>query len=208
MKKIIIYTFIIIQFFAVSAQIRAQEQNEPVIVDPFEQLKKPEIFGDVRSLRQEIARNFNGKEKQAIESALNILHSSRIQAEDGKNIDRYKDFLVAKNIFQQFPNESWQLLKKEYESGNAVTRGNIIDAIGQMDWSNDIKELLVDALDDQTICELPNLEMPEATPLRICDKAYNQLVLKYEIPDVLRTISIMHRLEVRDEHIQILKKKI
>ena len=46
---------------------------------------------------------------------------------------------------------------------------------------------------------------PWANPLRVCDVAYNLIVLHYGIQNVLRTIGTVHRIEVRDYHIDKLK---
>lgn len=44
--------------------------------------------------------------------------------------------------------------------------------------------------------------------MRICDLAYNQLVLRYRLKNVLRTIGPVHRIETQDSHIEILKGKL
>ena len=57
---------------------------------------------------------------------------------------------------------------------------------------------------DKSVCEE---KLPESVgdPLRVCDVAYNQIVLHFEIQNVLRTIGTVHRIEVRDYHIDKLK---
>ena len=42
-------------------------------------------------------------------------------------------------------------------------------------------------------------------PLRICDVAYNQLVLRYNVKGVLRVIGTIHKIDVRNYHIEKLK---
>ncbi len=64
-----------------------------------------------------------------------------------------------------------------------------------------IRLLLIEALDDDTSCE-DRLPETVGEPLRICDVAYNQLVLRYNIKGVLRTIGTVHNLEAREYHIQ------
>ena len=44
--------------------------------------------------------------------------------------------------------------------------------------------------------------------MRICDVAYNQLVLRYRIKNVLRTIGPIYRPENRDYHISVLKGRL
>jgi hypothetical protein len=67
-----------------------------------------------------------------------------------------------------------------------------------------IRELLIDALDDEAFCEDTD---PESIgkPLRICDVAYNQLVIRYKIKKVQRVIGSIHAIDMRNQHIRILK---
>jgi hypothetical protein len=49
--------------------------------------------------------------------------------------------------------------------------------------------------------------LPESLgdPLRLCDVAYNQIVLHFEIQNALRTIGTVHKIEIRDYHIDKVK---
>jgi len=68
----------------------------------------------------------------------------------------------------------------------------------------EIKHLLIEALDDvASYGELAPDDMGE--PLRVCDMAYNQLVLRYSIRNVHRTIGPGNIIETRDQLIDILK---
>jgi hypothetical protein len=67
--------------------------------------------------------------------------------------------------------------------------------------------LLTEALHDTSICQdLSGEALGE--PLRICDMAYNQLMIRYSIKDVMRTIGTGHSIEVRDHHIRVLEDKL
>jgi hypothetical protein len=96
------------------------------------------------------------------------------------------------------------MLVSRYGESGTVTKGNIIQAAGSVAGGQEIRRLLTQALDDSSVYEEEN---PDAigSPLRICDLAYNQLVLRYNIRNVLRTISPSHSIKNRDHHIGILK---
>jgi hypothetical protein len=205
---VFIAVFLMTAAFDVLAQVNDMFEVSPGVIDPFARLKNKEIFGNDDVMNDEIVKEFRGRERQAIESAVNNLRSARFPVINGRKSDRSMDMIVAKKIFQSFPNESMELLKREYESGNALIRGNIIEMIGKIDQETEVRPLLIEALNDQTPCEPIYPDMPEAVPLRVCDKAYNQTVLRYGFRDVLRTISTMHSIEARDHHIQTLKNRI
>ena len=65
--------------------------------------------------------------------------------------------------------------------------------------------LLIQALDDKSVYEEENPEVPSAYLCASVMLAYNQLVLRYKIRNVLRTISPAHRIEDRDYHIGVMK---
>ncbi len=90
-----------------------------------------------------------------------------------------------------------------YEDGDSITKCNVIRASGNVEGAP-IKALLIGALNDKSSCEDRHAEMI-GDSLRICDMAYNQFVLRYKTKNVLRTIGTVHRIEIRDYHISILK---
>jgi hypothetical protein len=115
------------------------------------------------------------------------------------------DFYIGKKTLQIFPSESVGSLINLYNSStDPAVRGNIICVLGTMEGGQNIRNLLIAALDDQTYCEEKHLEM-EGKPMRICDEAYNQLVLRYHIEGVLRCIGNAHSMDVRDDNIDTLK---
>jgi len=115
-----------------------------------------------------------------------------------------RDFTIVKRMFETFPEDATLMLVSRYGRSDAVTKGNIIQAAGNIAGGQDIRALLIQALDEKSVYEEEN---PNSVgkPMRICDLAYNQLVLRYKIRHVLRTISPAHRIEDRDYHIGILK---
>ena len=142
-----------------------------------------------------------------ITMALNTLSMPDREVIGGEIVDRSQAHYVAKQILQVFPKMATRELLKMYKNADSITRGNIIRAAGNVAGGSKIKKLLIRALDDKEFCEYKYLEM-EGEPLRVCDVAYNQLVLRYEINDALRTIGTEFRVEVRDYHIDNLKKMV
>jgi HEAT repeat protein len=121
-------------------------------------------------------------------------------------VHRAKDLYIGKKMFEVFPGEAIPKLLKLYETGDATTRGNVIRVSGNL-AGPEITALLVNALDDKTFCDPEDPEV-EGLPMRICDVAYNQLVLRYRIKNVLRTIGPIYRPENRDYHIAVLKGRL
>jgi hypothetical protein len=147
---------------------------------------------------------FNNRRSEALSIAENYLKLSLVEFADGKRTTRVRNFNIAKKIFEVFPDEATPMLINLYSSSDEITRGNIIRASGEVSGGQQIKDMLIKALDDKSFAED---ETPEMTgePLRVCDVAYNQLVLRYKVMNVLRTITEAHDIETRDHHIDILK---
>jgi hypothetical protein len=147
---------------------------------------------------------FNDRRAEALSLAKSYLKLPIREYFGGKRITRVRDFNIAKKIFEVFPDEATPILTTLYNSSNSITRGNIIRASGGVSGGQQIKNMLIKALDDKSFAED---ETPEMTgePLRVCDVAYNQLVLRYKVMNVLRTITEAHDIETRDHHINILK---
>lgn len=199
--------------FASEAEITAeQERNLRKLAaislqDAFEELKKPEISASETVLDRGVSLAFAGNDEKAIAMAMNTLRSPRIQIADKKFVNRSDDFRIAKKIFQQFPDEAVKKLEEEYKKADPGLKGNIIQVLGGLSDEGKVKPILMKALNNDSFCEEEHPEM-EGIPLRVCDAAYNQLVLRYRIKDVLRTISTIHRIDTRDYHISILKERL
>ena len=170
----------------------------------FNRLKDIEFITNEAFLSKAAFRAFGNRKSEAIALAISILRLPAIEIAGDQMVSRYKAFYVARKIFEVFPDEAVKALSDLYKDGDARTKGNIIRVSGKIAGGQAAKKLLLEALDDQTFCEEETSETL-GPPLRICDVAYNQLVLRYSIPNVLRTIGTSHRLDVRDNHIAILK---
>lgn len=188
------------------------DSNKEDVIQDLVTLSVDEVFNQLRSgnflyneafLHKAIFTAFNDRKRDAIEYAINYLRLPVEEMVEGKMVMRGHDFYVAKKILHIFPEDSMPILLDLYESGNSLVKGNIIFALGNLEGQT-VRDILVEALDDQTFCQERHDQM-NGEPLRICDLAYNQLVLRYRIKKVLRTIGNVHRIEIRDYHINILK---
>ncbi|OGW55641.1 MAG: hypothetical protein A2Y81_01050 [Nitrospirae bacterium RBG_13_43_8] len=186
--------------FDVEKEAKIKETASLSTHKAFERLKGADFMVNEDLLNKAIYQSFRQRKGEAISLSLNYLKSP-------VTVSRSDDFYVAKKVLQVFPDEAIGKLKKLYQAGDATTKGNVIRAVGNLAGGPDIQDLLISALEDKTVS---GEEDPEVAgdPLRICDEAYNQLVLRYKVKNVLRTIGTGHRVEVRDYHIGILKDKL
>jgi hypothetical protein len=175
--------------------------------EALERLKGVDFLTDEDLLHKAIFKTFEHRKAEGIALALGYLGSPVMEIKNGKLVDRTGDFYVAKKILEVFPGGSVDKLLKLYKKGDAVTKGNVIRASGNIAGGLRIKNLLINALDDKTFCEKKDLEM-EGERLRICDVSYNQLVLRYNVENVRRAIGNIDTIKVRDSHIDILKKRL
>lgn len=176
--------------------------------EAFKQLKSIDFIVEEDLLNKAIFKTFRHRKREGINLALKSLELPLLEMHEGKLIaDRTADFYVAKKILEVFPSESVSELLMLYKKGNPITKGNIIRASGQIAGGERIKNLLIKALYDRTFCEKENPEM-DGPPMRICDVAYNQLILRYSIEDLQRAIGNIDTLENRDYYISLLKKRL
>jgi hypothetical protein len=167
-------------------------------------LQEVEFLADDPLLARAISERFRQNRKEALDWALGLLHSPVTEMVEGTLVDKSRSFHVARKIMQVFPEESWKQLATAYSRGDSVVKGNIILLSGRIAAGPQIKEMLTSALDDKQFYGEKNPVM-DGDPMRICDLAYNQLVLRYEIENMLRSIGTVHAIEDRDEHIGKLK---
>ncbi len=175
------------------------------VVEAFAQLKNEDFQSDPRLLRKAIHEAFKNRPRQAVRYALGRV-ASRPPSEDPAVWNRgASDEAVGKNILKIFPEEAGDMLPEAFYAGTPYTRGNLIRAAGTIAGGENLRGLLIDALYDQDFCEPEAPEMA-GLPMRVCDVAYNQLVLRYKIPNVARAIGVSHSISARDYHIDQLKQ--
>jgi hypothetical protein len=171
------------------------------------QLRKTALMVNDDFLNKAIGVMFAGKNSEAVDEAINVLKQPRVQVANNKRVDRTDEFFVAKKVLQVYSDLSMPKIAALYKEGNPTVKCNLLEALGNME-GNAPRDLLLSALDDKTECEEMDNDESVGPPLRICDIAYNQLVLRYMPEGVLRTIGTMHKVEQREYHIEVIKGKI
>ena len=179
---------------------RIRELQGVDIQTAFVSLKSPEFFADEDYFNKAVYLAFRDRTGETVNSALQYVRSTQAQA----NPEGLRNLYLARRVFQVFPNAALDILLDIYTSGGPKVRKNVIYVLGQMAGGDVIRLLLIEALDDDTFCE-DRLSETVGVPLRICDVAYNQLVVRYNVKGALRTIGTVHSLEAREYHIEKLK---
>ncbi len=169
-------------------------------------LKEMDFIGEDEFIAKAIHQSFRNRKNDGIGLSLQLLSLPRVEIVNGSEVNRTRDQYVAKKILEVFPEESIPELLKLYGTGDAGTRGNVIRASGNIAGSA-VTDLLIDALSDKTVADPVDPEI-DGPPMRICDLAYNQLVVRHKVKNVLRAIGPIHRPENRDYHISILKGRL
>ena len=172
--------------------------------EAFDNLKSTEFMINRDLTYKAIYIAYTNRRAEAISFAQSYLMLPLIGVVNGRRVTRVRDFNIAKKIFEVFPDEATPILITLYNRSDEITRGNIICASGGVSGGPPIKDMLVKALDDKSFAEEETPDL-QGEPLRVCDIAYNQIILRYGIRNVLRTISSAHKIETRDYHINILK---
>lgn len=180
--------------------------NEVLALLPFEafqRLQGIDFIVDEKLLKRAIFERFGKDRKEAIDLVLNLLGYPVLWGANGEILDMSRSFYVARKIVQVFP-ESWPTLRDRFDSASPMVRGDIILLSGRVAAGPHVTNLLFDALDDKDFYGEKS-EWMEGDPMRICDLAYNQLVLRFMIPSVLRSIGTVHAVADRDISIEKLK---
>lgn len=170
----------------------------------FNRLKSADFRINETFLNKAAYLAFQNRRQEAVAYAMKHLTGPRLIPERG-SVSRNHDFALAANIVQMFPGEAVDGLLELYDRSDPVTKGNLIFVFGKMSGDQAVENLLIEALDDKAVCEEQEPDIGE--PLRVCDVAYNQLVLRYRIQDVLRSVGSSYDIETRDYHIDILKSR-
>jgi hypothetical protein len=184
------------------------EFNELAVIsgnEAFERLKHEKYFTDEKRMSKAAFKAYENRRKEAFDIAEKNLRLPVRYIVDGNVVTRTPDFYVSKKILEAFPDEGLPMLNRLFRDPDATTRGNVVRASGNMPGPA-ATSILMEALADKT--PLEDVQEIEGEPMRVCDMAYNQLVLRYRIKDVLRTIGTIYPIEERDYHIGILKEII
>jgi hypothetical protein len=172
-----------------------------------EALRRPEFIHNERSSRTFVLAAFQDRQPAAIALALRQMALPLIERTEGHRLSKIRGLIAARRILEAFPEAAIPPLLEAYEKADLMTKGNIIRASGKISRGPEIKNLLLRALADQSFCDKEDWQTT-GTPLRLCDLAYNELVLHYGVKGVLRTISSPYTIDTRDYHIGVLKAKL
>ena len=192
------------------------DPNEQEKINQLEGLSSSEVFDALKGadfivnrtlLEVAISSVFEANKSDAIALCLNKVKFIARAIVNDPTVSRALDLYVIKKILRAFSDDAAEQILGLYESADVILKGNIINVCGQMVGNQAISNMLIDALDDETAYD-DKQPQTAGEPLRICDLAYNQLVLGYKIKNVLRTIGTGHSIEVRDYHINILKNQL
>ena len=174
------------------------------VEEVFSRLKDNEFQNDPRLKQKAIHEAFKNRSQRAVRYAIGRV-ASRPPSVEGNIWNRGAiDVAIGKNVLEVFPDVAADELPEAFYAGTSYARGNLVRAAGAIAGGEKVRALLIDALYDQDFCE-PELPEMAGLPMRVCDVAYNQLVLRYKIPNVLRTIGVSHSISARDYHIEQLK---
>ena len=190
--------------FSQQKEAKIQALKSLKTAEAFDELNSPDFMRNRDLTYKAVYGAYANRKAEAISLALNYLKSPVEENINGQRIIHGRRFLTAKRIFEVFPDEATASIAELYHRSDAITRGNIISASGGIAGGPSVKDMLVKALDDKSIAEEESPEM-QGEPLRVCDMAYNQLVLRYSVRGVLRTICSAHKIEIRDREIGKLK---
>ncbi|BBO77677.1 hypothetical protein DSCW_50940 [Desulfosarcina widdelii] len=188
-----------------SSLIRRVESLPPS--QALEYLTHIEILSDAQLLDQAIHQGFGHRRKQAVVHSLGALRQpiNQILA-DGSVVSRGKLFYVVGKVIATFDEEAVTPLLECYRRGDAITRANVVRVCGDISGDPRIRRLLVEALEDRDFYEDTASEAnASGDPMRVCDLAYNQIVLHYQVRSVPRMLGRYHRLKTRDRYIGMLK---
>ena len=174
--------------------------------EAFEELKAVEFLVEEDLLNKAIYKTFSHRKEEGIALSLQKLSMPEKEFINGRKVHRARDIYLVRKIAEVFPDESAPILLDLYGSGDATTKGNVIRVSGRLAGET-ARNLLISALDEKTYSDTEDPEV-DGPPMRICDLAYNQLVLRYRIRNVLRTIGPGDRIENRDYHINNLKGRL
>ncbi len=177
--------------------------------EPMRALADSAFTEDSRLLLSEIPPAFEGRLEEAFSLAVEKLRRPAWPAAEGDDGFDAGALLFARTLFEAFPAEAVDAVLRAFENGTGVLRGNLILAAGSLiRFDGRIETLFLAALGNEEPATDPEAGDLEVEPFRLCDLAYNELVLHLQVPGVLRTLGPVHSLKTRDHHIGILKEAL
>ena len=179
------------------------EMKKVPMKNAFAVLAEPKYAANTQLCETAVSQAFAGKEDEAVTHALAKLQSPDLMAD----YTGICELNAAKTVLSQFADISIPRLLAIYPQSNIISKAKLLATAGPMACDNEVRNMFIAALDDASFTVNDNPELV-GEPLRICDIAYNQLVLNLKINEVLRVIGTGMSEEIRDYHIDVLKKKL
>jgi hypothetical protein len=177
------------------------------VVQALNRLTRADFVGDDFVPQAVLSIAFGDRRAEAVAAAVRWIQRPTRKTGWGTATSSVREQIAAAAVLKAFPDESSGALVELYLGGDATVRGNVVRAAGAISFNPVLHELLVAALEDASPCEEGGADSV-GEPMRVCDAAYNQLVLWDNLTDCLRVIGPAHRLEVRDYHIALLQKRL
>jgi hypothetical protein len=195
--------------FDAKKEAKIRELKDLPLEEAFEKLKDVDFMLNPDFLNKAIFTSFKHRIDQAIDYCIADLSMPRTEMVNGEMQSR-QNFHIATRTLRVFPRESLPRLLEIYNVAEPITRGNIIVVLSKLEGGEAIRNLLINALDDKTVC---NDQSPDTNeePFRICDEAYNQLLFRYKIykgKKGLPFITDANSIDARDHYIDLLKSRL
>jgi PKD repeat protein/uncharacterized protein YdeI (BOF family) len=175
--------------------------------EAWDKLREVRFLANRTYFRVAISTALGDKSAEAVAFALEKLRSPRKEVIAGEDAYRIPEWRLTTEVLRVFSQDALGSLLELYRTGSPVVKRNVIHVLSGVPGERMIKDLFIKALWDRTFCQVEDQEV-EGNPLRLCDEAYNVLVVRYGIKNTLRTIGTAHSLEARDYHIERLKSAL
>ena len=96
--------------------------------DVFQNLKREDFFYDDEFLKRGIGRAFKNRKEEGVRFAISYIKTGK----KTRDVEKAKNFHVAKKILQTFPDESQEYLAELYSSGDPGIRRNVVHVVAGM----------------------------------------------------------------------------
>lgn len=173
-------------------------------------LRSPEYLASAALLRLAARTGYERRPSEGLAMAIGVLTdlaASPLAADARTRTTQSERWAVARAVLTAFPEAAVPRLIELYDGGDAVTQGLVLQAMGPIDDDGAVDAVLLAALEDRRPCDRGAGESL-GEPLRLCDVAYNQIVLRHGLRGVQRVLGSSHRIAVRDDQIATLLRVI
>jgi PKD repeat protein len=188
-------------------EAQLEQMKNMSLIEAIEELKDVGFTMNRSYLDIGIMTALDDERPEAVAFALDSLRNPKTVQIEGETVLQVPDFLLAREILRVFSQESLPELIRLYDSGDPFLKRNVLLVLGGMPGEGIVRSRLIAALDDQSFWQ-DEEGVAAGVPLRVCDTAYNQLVLRYGIKNTPRKLGAAHSLETRDYHIDRLRNAL